>query len=376
MKTQERRSFLKDTLRSLVVIGGAVAYSRQIYNDARKKLDEYLYQGIPAPIARKKTENYLKDYVNNMPFKPLKRRNYKRIAKRFMKKKGKRYSPRTVKKRSTNIVKQVKDLTKLVKSDQAFHTHKLTTSYRLISGVGACAHNTYNFNISSIETLSAQLRYYNPSVPGTLTTADPNTGTYSRQVHFMNVSNSLHVANNYQVPAEVRAYLCIPKGDTSIGPTTYYANGITDQVITGGDATTLDIYLTDIDVLKSQYSVKLLKKKVLMPGSTMDVIHNTGSFDYDPSVYDSHTVTFQPKFKNHCLVLRVQGVLGHDTTADEQNVLASGIDIEHRLVARISYDAGSNLNDIYITNNRDATFTNGGVISSKPVSDNIGYSVA
>lgn len=328
---------------------------------------------------------------NNMVFKrkPSYTRRYK---KRSFKKSSAKYSQQTntgqrvsskrvyrKTKPKTSLKKQIKQIQKSLKSDQAFHTHKRFYGYSRTSGVGLCQHYEHDINaVNSLEAVMAYLRYYDPSVPGTLTTANAASGTYSRQVHFKNVYSRMDITNNFQVPCKVKVYLVKPKGDTNILPLTYYANGIADQVIypAGADKTTASIYLTDIDVFNAQYSSKLMKDIILQPGATTYVSHSTGSFDYDPSVYDSHSLAYQPKFKCALWVIRVEGILGHDTAASERGILAAGVDTTQYEKYEIVYDAGVNLNDIYCVDNRAATFTNGGVVSQKPIPDNVGYSVS
>lgn len=292
-----------------------------------------------------------------------------------------RAKPYTTKKKQT-VKKQIREIQKSLKSDQAIHTNKTFWSGTVKSSVGLCQHAIIgDFRLDTgIETpVLPNLRYYDPSVPGTLVTASAATGTYSRQIHFKNVAASFTVRNNYQVPAKVRVYLCVAKGDTSVTPLTYYTNGITDQVINGGmDQTTPNIFMNDINVLKEQYSIKCLRNTTLMPGKSFSVRHNTGSFDYDPSVYDSHSLTFQKKYKSWAIILRVEGVVGHDSAVStEQCQIAAGVDYDAQRVSTITYDAGVNLDDIFLVDYRSSSsFTNGGLVSSMPVADNIGYSVA
>lgn len=280
--------------------------------------------------------------------------------------------------KKTTLRKQVKTLKKAVESDNAHHTYKQVQTGTFSSAVGLCNHDSLTINTAgNIEGYCANLRYFNPATPGTLTTANPATGTYSSKIHFDNVYSKLMLRNNYQVPVKVKVYLVKPKGDTNINPHTYYSNGITDQVIGGGDETTPTIYLNDIDVFKEQWSIKVLKDVVLDAGAWCEVKHSTGKFDYDPSLFDSHTVAYQPKFKSAVFMIRLEGVLGHDTTVTTEHTnLAGQVDYMRTTVAKITYDAGVNLNDIYISDGRDASFTNGGVVSSKPVADNIGYSLS
>lgn len=271
---------------------------------------------------------------------------------------------------------KVKQLESKMKSDQAYHTYKSTTTTQLLSTVNTVNYTTLTgVDMATMETAMANLRYYNPSAPGTLVTANAATGTYSRQVHFTSIYSGGTIVNNFQVPCEVKLYLCKVKGDTSITPTTYYSNGVTDQVISGS-ASNIDLYPTEIDVLKEQYNVKCYKSKLLQPGQSFKFSHSIKNIDYDPSLFDSHSLTYQTKYKNFVWMIRVNGVIGHDTAvAGEVGNLQAGIDIEQLIIHKITYDAGTNLNDIYISDTRD-TFTNGGVVSNKPVSDNQSYSVS
>lgn len=275
------------------------------------------------------------------------------------------------------LQKQVKELKKLVVSDQAYHTYKYFTTFVCTSAVAKCSHTNVAINpVTFIETFCSQLRYYDPSAPGTLVTAAAGTGTYSRLVHFKNIYSKLELRNSYQVPCRVKVYLCKAKADTAISPLSYYTDGITDQVISGGDATTPGIHLTDIDTLTEQFSIKCLKDVILDTGASCSVSASTGTFDYDPALVDTHALTYQKKYKSITFVIRVEGVIGHDTAAAEYTNTASGVDVIQSIVANIVYDAGVNLNDIYIQDARSASFTNAGVVANKPVSDNQSYSVA
>ena len=65
----------------------------------------------------------------------------------------------------------------------------------------------------------------------------------------------------------------------------------------------------------------------------------------------------------------------HDSIADEQGIAQAGVDILREMVHTLKYDSGGvDINDVIIDDN-SSSFTNGAVVSSKPVSDNIGYSL-
>jgi len=307
------------------------------------------------------------------------RRRPARSRKYSQQKNGQTISKRAYSKRTSrpkSLKSQVKHLSKMIKSDQAYHLYKSYSASNVTATTGA-THIWYPVvSATNLEASMANLRYYDPSVPGTLTTANASTGTYSRQVHFKNVYGSLEIANNYQIPCKVKVYLVKPKSDTNISPITYYTNGITDQVISGGNADTPGLYLTDIDVFRNQYSARVIKDITLDAGSACSVSYSVSGIDYDPSMYDSHTLDFQPKFKSFGFVIRTEGCLGHDNSADEQGLLRAEVDVIQLNKFSIVYDAGVNLNDIYVSDTRVVSFTNTPVICNKPVADNQAYSTA
>lgn len=363
----------------------AVKESREALNDAQEAYN-YLssfrtYRRMPSSLKSEiqqfrkisKTSKAVKfsklksNYTNNkMPRKYTKR---KTTRKRTMRK-------RTQKGGLKQVKTQLRSIKKALKADQAYHTFKTVSTSQLLSTVNSVNYSALaGVDMATLETSMANLRYYDPQTPGTLVTANASTGTYSREIHFSSVYSGGTVVNNFQVPCEVKLYLCKVKSDTSITPTTYFSNGITDQVISG-TASNIDLYPTEIDVLRAQYVVKCYKTKTLQPGQSFKFSHSVKNIDYDPSLFDSHSLTYQSKYKNFVWMIRVNGVIGHDTAvASQVGNLQAGIDIEQVSVYKITYDAGVNLNDIYISDSRD-TFTNGGVVSNKPVSDNQGYSVS
>lgn len=391
----------KNRLKKMFQLGitaGGVALGTYAVDKAKEKSIEAGYQAINDFIYGNKTENKIFSNNNTMVLRPKSKPRGKFIAKktvsynkRVAKTTQQSNSGQTVFKKpfpkkvytkkkpfSKSIVKKVNELTKAVKADQAYHTYKKFYAYQRLASVGKCDHYEWDANGAvNLEASVANLRYYDPSAPATLTTANASTGSYSRQVHFKNIYSRMDVMNNYQIPCKVKIYLVKPKGDTTILPLTYYENGITDQVISGGNRETAGIFLTDIDVFNEQYSAKVMKDVILQPGASISVSHSSGSFDYDPSLFDSHTLYYQTKFKNFHWIIRIEGLIGHDTTVStEVGILQAGVDVNHYEKYEIVYDAGVNLNDIYVSDNRDTSFTNGGVVSNKPIADNQSYSVA
>lgn len=312
-------------------------------------------------------------YVNDSRFS---KRTYKKSAtnrKNIVKKPlGKRSVTKT-------LQKEVKDLKQAINSINSHHTYKGVTAGSLKSLIGRC--NQYSWQgatLSTLETATANLRFFDPAAPATLVTANPNTGTYARDISIKNFYGKFLMRNNYQVPVKVKLYLCKVKNDSSSSVLTTYTNAITDQVINAGvDETDALVYLTDIERVKENWSVDCVVDKVLEPGHEASASHSTGPFAFDPSHLDLNTDNYQKGFKSFEWFLRVEGVLGHDTAAGEYSLLLAGVDVQLFQKVDIVYNSGgADLDDIYIAEGRVQAFTNGGVASLKPVADNLAYSVS
>ena len=257
--------------------------------------------------------------------------------------------------------------------------YKYVSAGTLKSLVGRCNHYSFTgASVADLETACANLRFFDPAAPATLVTANPNTGTYARDITFKNFYAKLLVRNNYQTPVRIKIYLCKCKNDSSNSVLTTYTNAITDQVINAGvDETDALIYLTDIERVKENWSIDCVVDKVLEPGQEASASHSTGEFKFDPSHFDLNTDNYQKQYKSFEFMIRMEGVLGHDTVQSEQTLILAGIDLELFRKADIVYNSGgADLDDIYISEGRIQAFTTGGVVSLKPVADNIAYSVS
>lgn len=305
--------------------------------------------------------------------KTYRRRRVSRSSKRKTYKGTRSRKPKkSYARKRTSLKKEVKLIKRQLNADSARHVYKGLNAYLLNFALNNSNYQTFDVVTGSlIETYMANLRYYDPSTPGTLVTAAGATGAYSRELHFKNVHGMLEIRNNYQTPCKVKVYLVQPKGDTNISPTTYYNNSIADQLIGGaGTIVTNGIYPTDLNAFTAQWRCKCIKDVNLDAGSTVVVTHNSGSFKYDPSLFDSHALEYQNKFKAFAFFVRVEGVIGHDTILGQYTTISGGVDIATSVRAEILYDAGINLDDIYLSNSRATAFTNAGVVTNKPIADN------
>lgn len=306
--------------------------------------------GLAAKQAAKRASSYWEQ--RNRPYKmydypigPSQKGRYKHQTKRY-------------KKPAKSLKKQVKELRHDVNADIATHTYKKQTV-----GFDTCLANQTSYqellgwHPSTLENAIANLRYYNPAVPGTLTTADGGTGTYSRKFHFASLYTCLEVNNPSKVPIEVDVYLCSPKADTAQEPSVTIDQGLADQGNPTNTSTLL--YPTDSDQFGALWSVKMHKKMTLNSGRTRKFTHSAKDITYDPAEIDVHTLKYQRKVKSVVWLVRIQGVLSTDNTLTNQEIGSGIAYCACRQLTKfvIKYDAGTKLNDITIADGNE-TFTN------------------
>lgn len=291
----------------------------------------------------------------------------KSINKSIIRKKKKSF-PKTVK-------KQISHLRKLAESDMGTLIYRDLISDRLLaSTVNQQVVSETSFNTKTdLEAVLAQLRYYDPTAPTTLVTADGATGTYQKEFLIQHSSGSMKFINNYQTPCLLKVYLCKNKVDTNILPATAFTNGLAD--VSSMANTNLQAYPNDSEQLKDLYSVKLLKKVQLQPGRSCSVSQTIKDFQYDPTLYDSHALDYQKAFKSYHFMYILSGVLGHDSVLDEQGFTKAGIDIQIHKTYKVKYAAGADIKYVYTTQTL-ATFTNGALVTNNPITDNQGFNGA
>lgn len=226
---------------------------------------------------------------------------------------------------------------------------------------------------ASIESALSNLKYYDPSTPGTLITASASSGTYQRNFLIEQAYMSLDIRNNYQSDVRVLVYLCKVKDDTDQTALQAWTAGIAD----GGNATAItqpNQYPTDYNLVKDLYSLKRLKDVQLRAGQHCSVSHCERNIEYDSSTVDTHNLSYQKEYKAFQFLVVVQGVIAHDGSLSQYGLIGAGVDIENKLRYKVVYNAGVNIDYIHLDNNLQ-TFTNGAVQSNKPANTNQGWSL-
>lgn len=336
----------------------AFRYAHDLYyKNAQKKL-----QDQPKTMVKRKTPSSKKSF-----------------AKKGVGKAKKAYRARTYRtyaRRKKSLRREIVSIKRTLRSDQARHTHRHRSASTIrLAGVNQTIRTAFDAcRAAELESAMANLRYYDPNFPSTLVTADASSGSYTRQIHFETSYARLYVRNNYQVPVKIKIWSCEPKNDTSIAPTTFFSDGLTDQTTSLG-ATSPMINFWDIDMVKDNWRAAKTFTYDLNPGKEVSCVWAGKPFDFDPSNYDTHSLAYQKKYRAHVWVIQVEGVIMHDTTAFEYTTGLGGVDVLCDRKYVMTYDAGTNLNDFSGTNAASTSFTNGGVVSQVVV-DNQQYSVS
>lgn len=274
----------------------------------------------------------------------------------------------------SGLSKQVKELKRLAESDMGTHIHRLRQSENLICGANLQNSISISGNsLPKVEAVLAQLRYYDPSNPGTLLQASGTAGTFQKDFFFTRIHCKIIIRNNYQVPAKVSVYACVPRDDTSQTVLASFVSGIAD--VGNPPITDPMVYLTDSKLFTDLWRIEDSKKLVLQPGAQCVVPWNGKPFQFDPSTADVHNLLYQRLYQAMNYMIFVSGVPAHDATLDEQGTVGAGVDMILDSMWEVKYPAGADITFITV-DNQSNPFTNQALVSNKPIADNQGYSQA
>lgn len=260
-----------------------------------------------------------------------------------------RYKKSSVKKLTSKVSK----LKKQVESNMSTYIKK-ERFYRdcLVANDGECNYTLKSFNYTTgLDAAIDAVKYFDPSVPGTLINVDMSVPTFQQQILFEKNYAKMLVRNNYSVPARVTLYLLHNKFDTSITPTTSISNSLTDM----SNATITDsmVYPTDCHDFNDTWRIAKSKTDTLQVGGELSLSYASPSFKYDISLVDSHTSVYQKHFHACVLMVRVEGVPSHGQTSGVSQAKA-GVDVFFDMIHRVKYPGGADLKYLEIVNSPDA----------------------
>ncbi len=257
-----------------------------------------------------------------------------------------------------NIKRRVKRLEQNVSTVIANHQHR-REDYTSVTTV-AQNQTSYHFieinTQARLESALGNLRFHNPSVPGTLITADLTDGTFNHEISVDSIHSRFECKNSYGSEIVFKVYACRYKKSSDLNVSQAIIDGLTDRVIGNGTNDPL-IYPTDSEVFSHMFDVKSYGTTTLAPGETRVYKYDVKRFKYNPSKDGADNHVFDIHAKPCLWLIRLSGAMAHDATdATKVGQGTGGIDTKNNIKYHFSYDAGVNLDDISVDYN-GATFT-------------------
>ncbi len=288
--------------------------------------------------------NAYRNYYGHPKYSKFKKRSYNKAyvpGKNYImaKRKGNISKTKLNKKRINYLGKKISNN----EADIDFRTiESLSTR---TAGTNQCKYFSVDGSSKSlIEDSIKELKFFNPASPGTLITTNYNTGTFQKQI-MIRSSGSINLRNNYKVPITLKLYICKIKADTSLSPFDCITSGFVDI----GSLAVTDVMskASDSLILKDLWHYKKICDKLMQPGTEVTYKHYGKSYSYDTSLVDTHNLTYVKQFKVYSWLLRIGGVLAHDSVdVGDEGLQNSAIDIIIRRNHHIIYDAGVDLNEV------------------------------
>jgi hypothetical protein len=160
------------------------------------------------------------------------------------------------------------------------------------------------------EAALGNLRFFNPAVPGTLTSANAASGTFLRKYEFkyMKVDMTWRCASTNG--GTVTAMIVLPKRNGDDTPLTTFTNGIADQGVGGALVKEQpSIWITDSAQFNEKYKIVKKIHKHLEPGQQLTLSYNTGCYRYDPTAFDDDPTSVRKDAKQVFMVASILGDL-------------------------------------------------------------------
>lgn len=261
--------------------------------------------------------------------------------------------------------KQVKKIRKLQEANMGRLTYRLINALDVDTSVGQVIYSSRVLNDkATIESVLGQLRFFDPTAPSTLVTADFTSGTYQKEILFEKTSKSVVLRNNYKVPINVVCYTVCVKEDTDQTPVSAMSSGVPD--VSNVIYTSPWIIPSDVPLFRDLWRVDNTEKVTLEAGAEKKFkLYDNKGFTYDPSYTDIHTLQYQTKNNCKALFFRLMGTVGHDTVADQQGIINASVDMLDIETYHVKYDAGADIEFVYINDTSASTFTNSAVVCNK-----------
>lgn len=297
-------------------------------------------------------------------FRKKKRTGRKTRRRTYKKRKG-----TTVRKKLTRLNKRVAKVSRQVNNSICVKVYR----ERISTAVIIAGNNEGVFDSiplghkELIERALVSLKFFDPMAPSVPTTADGNSGTFQRTFQFDSKFRAV-VKNSSTVPVHVSLWWCLPKTQTSISPQVAWEEGLTDKNLLFNVTM---IYPSDSKIFRNTWRIVKSVQRIMQPGADTQMFYR-GKFNYDPSVEDVHGKTFYPQYSGLCLLVRLEGVVMHDSAIPTLVAAGRGaVDILTDTQHTVSYDGGYSSHTIEIFDQSDTVIN--ARTGIRPLTDNVAY---
>lgn len=256
-----------------------------------------------------------------------------------------------------NLPKIQKDIREIKRSlDTQMSTYvkkRIAPTAINIAAVNTVDYGWLNFNGKDvIEDVIDAVKYFDPSVPGTLITVDLTAPTYQNEVRITSCYGGIEVRNNYLVPVRFSYYWVMPKIDTNENPEDAVTNGLTD--IASATVTSAALFPSDSMLFTKLWKIVKSDTKLLYPGQDCSASYAVKDILYDNSLVDTHTTTFQCKMKSFALLMRIEGVPCHDSVTGNVALSRAGVDVVYKRYHTVKYPGGADIKYIEVSDGLQA----------------------
>lgn len=277
------------------------------------------------------------------------------------------------KRKRSGLKSRVRTLEKRMKGNESEKTTRFIESAMLreITTLKQQVVGTYYINdLNYLQSVAlANLKFYDPSTPGTLITASGATGTYAHSYRIKSWLKA-RIRNGCNFPIEVVVYRMSVKEDTSHTVVDAWTDGLLDGSNLSAYSQVHFTYPRDSNVLTSVYNTGRGQTFIIQPGEECVQRMACRTIRFDPSVADEHSLLYQKDYQCKAIVVVVKGVLGHNDGLTDSGPMATHADVQYELTSKVWYNSGGpRLKYLEVTDNRGALVTASSSMASKPVGD-------
>lgn len=276
--------------------------------------------------------------------------------------------------KSKPLESRVADLEKKSSAAMSIKSNAVLATYQGTSSLNDVTN--YIIDVSDTTTIEsealANMKFFDPAVPGTLVTATGATGSYVRDFH-VESKLTVVISNNSTTPFWIAVYKCTPKMDSSVTAADAFSDGIAD----GTNTTGISALVSPMDAphFTDLYNVTSVGKRRLVSGQSKTYRFPWAKFSYDPSVVDTIPDIYQKMNKYRAFLFRQHGDYAHGTALSTSiGYTPSGSDVTYIREYCVTYDSGGPAVQYkYCTDSRVTAATY--EIGTKPASAQTSYAL-